>query len=65
MTPTVTATKMIPTLVIGLREGVEAALIVGIIAAFLVKEGRQRRAPPDVGRGRDRDRALRRGSDHV
>ena len=31
---------MIPTLVIGLREGVEAALIVGIIAAFLVKEGR-------------------------
>src|SRR6478735_6478832 len=32
---------MIPTLVITLREGVEAALIVGIIAAFLVKEGRQ------------------------
>ncbi|HMJ72972.1 MAG TPA: iron uptake transporter permease EfeU [Solirubrobacterales bacterium] len=32
---------MIPTLVIALREGVEAALIVGIIAAFLVKEGRQ------------------------
>lgn len=31
---------MIPTLVIALREGVEAALIVGIIAAFLVKEGR-------------------------
>ncbi len=31
---------MIPTLVITLREGVEAALIVGIIAAFLVKEGR-------------------------
>ena len=31
---------MIPTLVIALREGVEAALIIGIIAAFLVKEGR-------------------------
>src|SRR5680860_747626 len=32
---------MIPTLVIALREGVEAALIVGIVAAFLVKEGRR------------------------
>jgi high-affinity iron transporter len=32
---------MIPTLVIALREGVEASLIVGIIAAFLVREGRQ------------------------
>jgi high-affinity iron transporter len=32
---------MIPTFVIALREGVEAALIVGIIAAFLVKEGRE------------------------
>jgi high-affinity iron transporter len=32
---------MIPTLVIALREGVEASLIVGIIAAFLGKEGRQ------------------------
>ncbi len=31
---------MIPTFVITLREGVEAALIVGIIAAFLAKEGR-------------------------
>jgi high-affinity iron transporter len=31
---------MIPTLVIALREGVEASLIVGIIAAFLVKESR-------------------------
>jgi high-affinity iron transporter len=30
---------MLPTFVIGLREGVEAALIVGIIAAFLRKEG--------------------------
>ena len=29
---------MLPTFVIGLREGVEAALIVGIIAAFLVQE---------------------------
>lgn len=31
---------MIPTFVITLREGVEASLIVGIIAAFLTKEGR-------------------------
>ncbi len=32
---------MIPTFVIGLREGVEAALIVGIVAAFLRSEGRR------------------------
>src|ERR1700753_2816422 len=32
---------MIPTFVITLREGVEASLIAGIIAAFLVKEGRR------------------------
>jgi FTR1 family protein len=31
---------MLPTFVIGLREGVEAALIVGIVAAFLRQEGR-------------------------
>ncbi|MGN6486140.1 MAG: FTR1 family protein, partial [Thermomicrobiales bacterium] len=31
---------MIATLVIGLREGLEAALIVGIIAAFLRKNGK-------------------------
>ena len=32
---------MLPTFVIGLREGLEAALIVGIIAAFLRKQGRR------------------------
>src|SRR3954451_18309739 len=32
---------MIPTFVITLREGVEASLIIGIIAAFLGKEGRR------------------------
>lgn len=32
---------MLPTFIIGLREGVEAALIVGIIAAFLVQEDRR------------------------
>ncbi|GAA2480443.1 FTR1 family iron permease [Actinocorallia cavernae] len=32
---------MIPTLVIGLREGLEASLIVGIIAAFLAGAGRR------------------------
>ncbi len=31
---------MLPTYIIGLREGLEAALIVGIIAAFLKREGR-------------------------
>jgi len=32
---------VLPTFVIGLREGLEAALIVGIIAAFLGKQGRR------------------------
>lgn len=32
---------MLPTFVIGLREGVEAALIVGIVAAFLKQQGRR------------------------
>jgi high-affinity iron transporter len=32
---------MLPTFVIGLREGLEASLIVGIIGAFLRQEGRQ------------------------
>jgi high-affinity iron transporter len=32
---------VLPTFVIGLREGVEAALIVGIVGAFLVQKGRK------------------------
>src|ERR1700684_3152610 len=32
---------MLPTFVIGLREGLEASLIVGIIAAFLSRQGRR------------------------
>jgi high-affinity iron transporter len=32
---------MLPTFIIGLREGLEAALIVGILAAFIKREGRQ------------------------
>lgn len=36
---------MLPTFVITLREGVEAALIVGIVAAFLVKEGHRDALP--------------------
>jgi high-affinity iron transporter len=35
-------TGMLPTFVIGLREGVEAALIVGIIAAFLIQRGERK-----------------------
>ncbi|HEY1480809.1 MAG TPA: FTR1 family protein, partial [Gaiellales bacterium] len=31
---------VLPTFVIGLREGVEASLIVGIVAAFLRQQGR-------------------------
>lgn len=41
---------MLPTFVIGLREGLEAALIVGIIAAFLGQQGR-RDALPKVWAG--------------
>jgi FTR1 family protein len=32
---------VLPTFVIGLREGLEASLIVGIIAAFLTQQGRR------------------------
>ena len=32
--------RVLPTFVIGLREGLEAALIVGIMAAFLTQQGR-------------------------
>lgn len=37
---------MIPTFVIGLREGLEASLIVGIIAAFLIQRGERRALGP-------------------
>ncbi len=37
---------MLPTFVIGLREGIEASLIVGIIAAFLIQRGEQRALRP-------------------
>ncbi len=39
---------MLPTFVIGLREGIEAALIVGIIAAFLRQDERGRQAMRQV-----------------
>jgi len=32
---------VLPTFIIGLREGLEAALIVGIVAAFLAQQGRK------------------------
>lgn len=41
---------MLATFIIGLREGLEAALIVGIVAAFLVKNGR-RLTPMWIGVG--------------
>ena len=51
---------VLPTFVIGLREGVEAALIVGIVAAFLRQQGRRDALRwMWVGVG-DRGRALRR-----
>jgi high-affinity iron transporter len=40
------ATGLLPTYVIGLREGLEASLIVGIIAAFLLHRGERRALRP-------------------
>ena len=37
---------MLPTFIIGLREGLEASLIVGIIAAFLIQRGERKALRP-------------------
>ena len=37
---------MLPTFIIGLREGLEASLIIGIIAAFLIQRGERRALRP-------------------
>ncbi len=41
MLGTATIDSVLPTFIIGLREGLEAALIVGIVAAFLGQQGRR------------------------
>ena len=53
--------SVLPTYIIGLREGLEAALIVGIVAAFLAQQGRKDALKQVwIGR-RDRPRDLQRG----
>ena len=55
---------MLTTFVIGLREGLEAALIVGIIAAFLRRNDTGRCPATDVARRRRGDRAVPRRRRH-